>query len=98
MSEWLDVRDAEPALDGEDYGYRLESRDVLATDGRDVYVARFSRYRDHDGDGPGLTVERDWHIAGRDFYSLHGVTHWRPVPELPGEKTDNVQAWEPDGR
>lgn len=80
---WLDVRDAEPALDGEDYGYRVESRPVLATDGLCVQVALLSRYRHEDG-RPGLTRDRDWHVLGPDGYRFDNVTHWQPLPKVPG--------------
>lgn len=81
MSEWLDIRDAEPPLDGDDYGAWIESREVLAVARGRVHIARLAR--DRRDDGPGLEPGRRWVLQGRDGYYLEGVTHWQALPEPP---------------
>lgn len=78
---WVAVADGLPPLEGEDYGYRRESVEVLAFAGGRIHVARFTaELEDPDEWSPPSSW---WILQGRDGYRLDGVTHWAFLPEGP---------------
>jgi len=61
-----------------DYGAWRESAPVLAWDGNTQWVAYVQWHDPEDGYESPVWVQQ-----GRDSYRLEGVTHWRPLPEVP---------------
>lgn len=65
---WTPCADALPAVTDE------RSADVLVTNGKEQWIACYSSPEDY---------EPRWVEKGRDAYYLDGITHWRPLSELP---------------
>lgn len=76
---WTHVADALPeALD--DFGTFSYSREVLAWSEGRAHLAILQRNYNDNGKRPRV----GWKIAGRDGYTLDGVTHWQDAPKGPG--------------
>lgn len=75
--DWIPVARSLPPADGEDYGAWQDSRDVLATDGEAVLVAKVQHWREAE-DGPPR-----WKVVGRDGYDYPGVVAWMELPGVP---------------
>lgn len=80
-ADWVSVSDALPDFDGDagDFGDYTFSKDVLVTDGRDVWVGYCVIYYPEyaQSDPP------SWRMKGPDSYTLKSITHWKPLPPLP---------------
>ncbi len=81
MSAWIPVTERLPDRFDLDplAGCCRDSERVLATNGRQIFVAY---WRSWEEDGMGCPPS-EWIIVGRDGYDFPGVTHWQPLPEPP---------------
>ena len=79
-SNWISVDEQLPE-EKEDYDCFLDSCEVLFTDGNFVFIGPTRRWPECDG----LSAQLVWYQYGSDGYSVYNVTHWMPLPELPGK-------------
>jgi len=61
-------------------GYDFYSHEVLFTDGREIYIGRLEQI-----DASETGFDPEWIESGPDGYRQTCVTHWRPLPPLPGK-------------
>lgn len=76
-NKWISVKSGLLPPIEEDYYAWNRSIDVLATDGRVIYLV-YAMYWKDEWDN-----KTEWRISGRDGYDLDNVTHWMYLPELP---------------
>lgn len=72
--EWKPASEI-PPLEGEHYGDWVNSVNVLATNGKCIFVCYYQYWF-------GEPEYNTWKISGRDGYNF-GVKYWMPLPELP---------------
>jgi hypothetical protein len=74
---WTPVSEKLPPIDDKDRfnGDTRRSADVLATDGKETYLAYLQYDFDEDGSDPPRWKSGEW--------SLDKITHWRHLPALP---------------
>ena len=79
MTTWTSVDVALPPV-STNWLDPLESPWVLATDGKEMFVAHFRLWPETEA----WEGDAGWEVWGPDGYD-HEVTHWMPLPPLPGE-------------
>lgn len=78
LPKWIPVSERMPDVELDPFCWE-ESDHVLATDGLRVHVACTRKLLSEHED-----LETCWVIVGRDGYEFEDVTHWMPLPKLPG--------------
>ena len=73
MSEWISVDDINDAPLYQDYQTAYSTRDVICTDGENVFIATYAIGGNHVG--------IPW--CGFQGVNADYITHWMPLPEPP---------------
>lgn len=71
---WHSVNTLPPT--NEDVFGHCYSRDLLITNGREMFVGYYEVFKENPG-------WNGWRIKGRDGYNIDNVKYWRELPELP---------------